>query len=207
MRLQRHFDMVARYYDRLIGGVDDEGDLAGLLDPAFAGDTGAGASKGQAWVIDVGGGTGRVAQRLAASERRVLICDRSLPMARQAQGKGLAAVQASADRLPFASHSAAAIIAVDAFHHFTYPAAGATQEQAAAEMGRVLRRGGRAVIQEPDTRWTAVRLIELGEKLLLMRSRFLTPRRLAELFEATGLRSVEIREAGLSAQVVLERLT
>ena len=58
---------------------------------------------------------------------------------------------------------------VDALHHVIH------QGQTAREMYRVLKPGGRIVIEEPDIRKFGVKLIAVAEKLLLMRSHFLSP--------------------------------
>lgn len=69
---------------------------------------------------------------------------------------------------------------VDAFHHFQdWP-------QAAVELVRVLGPGGRMVIEELDTRHWLVKLVALGERLLLMRSRFYAPADLTRLFTTAG---------------------
>jgi demethylmenaquinone methyltransferase/2-methoxy-6-polyprenyl-1,4-benzoquinol methylase len=51
---------------------------------------------------------------------------------------------------------------------------------------RVLRPGGRIVIEEPNIDHAVVKLIALGERLLLMRSRFYSPTDLARLFRTNG---------------------
>ena len=60
---------------------------------------------------------------------------------------------------------------VDALHHVI------NHGQTAREMYRVLKPGGRIVIEEPDIRSFYVKLIAVAEKLLLMRSHFLSPQR------------------------------
>jgi ubiquinone/menaquinone biosynthesis C-methylase UbiE len=65
---------------------------------------------------------------------------------------------------------------VDALHHVVHHA------DSAREMFRVLKPGGLLVIEEPDIRTFGVKLIALAEKLLLMRSHFLSPDQIVELF-------------------------
>ena len=67
---------------------------------------------------------------------------------------------------------------VDALHHFIDHA------DSAREMFRVLQPGGILVIEEPDIRTFGVKLIALAEKLLLMRSHFLTPDQIMKLFSS-----------------------
>ena len=56
------------------------------------------------------------------------------------------------------------------------------QVETASEFWRIVKPGGRIVIQEPDIRTFSVKLIAVAEKLTLMRSHFLTPQKIANLF-------------------------
>lgn len=56
-------------------------------------------------------------------------------------------------------------IVVDALYHMV------NQRQAAQELWHVLKPSGRIIIEEPDIRIFAVKLVALVEKLALMRSR------------------------------------
>jgi ubiquinone/menaquinone biosynthesis C-methylase UbiE len=190
-----HFNLVARWYDRLIRPVED-GRLAALV----------AAEPGQ-MVLDVGGGTGRCARQLAESGVRVIVCDASSGMAGQAHAKGLSTVLCDVTRLPFASGSADRVLVVDAFHHFVAPSPELAQPAAAHELLRALAPRGRMVIEEPDVSHRSVKLIVWMERLLLMGSRFLTPRQLAALFEAAGAQRVDVHLDGLNAQLVIGRHT
>jgi demethylmenaquinone methyltransferase/2-methoxy-6-polyprenyl-1,4-benzoquinol methylase len=185
-----HFGFIARFYDRLIRRREDD-----PLLPVVA------AEPGQL-VLDVGGGTGRIARSLLATGARVIVCDASFPMARQARAKGLPALVCDAARLPFASHCAERVLVVDAFHHFVHPSPQVVQPATARELLRTLAPGGRLVIEEPDVGRAWTWPIVLMEKLLLMGSRFLSPRRLVALFETAGARTVQATRNGFSAQLV-----
>ncbi len=188
-----HFDLIARWYDRLISRpVADP--LPSLVQ----------AAAGQ-WVLDVGGGTGRNAHGLHLAGARVVVCDFAEGMVRQAQRKGLPAVRGSVTHLPFRSDSADRILVVDAFHHFVQPTPELAQRRAAQELLRVLRPGGRLVIEEPDIRQWGTRLIAWMERLLLMGSRFWTPEGLISLFEASGGRTLRIVQDRFSAVVVFTK--
>jgi len=173
-----HFSLVSRYYDRLFPVLNAER-LRELLQLPAAGR-----------VLDLGGGTGQVAQALRGFVDEIVVLDESVGMLHQARLKGLPAVRGEAERLPFANGAFTRILMVDTFHHLR------DQRQAAAELLRVLAPGGRLVIEEPDVERTPVRLIALAEKLALMRSHFFSPQAVLEMFEAAGGRVCLEREGG-----------
>jgi demethylmenaquinone methyltransferase/2-methoxy-6-polyprenyl-1,4-benzoquinol methylase len=85
---------------------------------------------------------------------------------------------------------------VDALHHVIHHA------DSAREMFRVLKPGGVLVIEEPDIRTFGVKLIALGEKLLLMRSHFLTPDQILGLFP-DGEKTVKAKDG--NAWVIVKK--
>ena len=181
-----HFSLLAPLYDRIFHFLD----ARPLLELMRLG--------GGEWVLDVGGGTGRVSASLAA-KARVIVVDESPGMLKEALSKGLDVCMARAEALPFAAESVHRVLVVDAFHHF------GEHNLAAAEMMRVLQGGGLAVIEEPDISRLSVKFIALGERLLLMRSRFFSAEDLAALFVAAGGRVEQIRQDDVNFRVVIRK--
>jgi ubiquinone/menaquinone biosynthesis C-methylase UbiE len=129
-------------------------------------------------VLDVGGGTGRVARHLSQFASRVVITDRSLAMLRQASGKnGIDIVCSFSEKMPFSDNYFDGEIIVDALHHVE------EQKNTISEMWRTLKPGGRILIEEINITKVKGKLIQLMEKLLLMGSHFLLPQEILALFD------------------------
>ena len=159
-----HFDLIASFYDQF-----------GTFRPSALLMNGLSLSP-SCTLLDAGAGTGRVAAALRSLVRQVFVVDLSRGMLRRAAAKGLAAVCAPVETLPFPSGILDRIIMVDALHHVF------DQRLTTRELFRVLSSGGRIVIVEPDIHKCSVKAIAIGEKVLLMRSHFLTGENIAALF-------------------------
>jgi len=160
-----HFGALAPSYERFIKPKSPE-DMLRIADLPTNGA-----------LLDVGGGTGRTAQFMLNNASQVVVVDISIKMLLQATlKKGLETTCSCAEQLPFADASFERVIIVDALHHVY------DQDQTARELWRVLKPGGRIVIEEPDIRNWFVKLIAIAEKLTLMQSRFLAPPKIEALF-------------------------
>jgi demethylmenaquinone methyltransferase/2-methoxy-6-polyprenyl-1,4-benzoquinol methylase len=182
-----HFGILAPFYERFIPPRVPEKLIALLEMPS------GGA------LLDAGGGTGRVSQFLHNQTARILIADQSMDMLRQAhQKEGLQPVRSESEHMPFPAKYFDRIIMVDALHHM------ANQIYTAQELWRILQPGGRIVIEEPDIRSWEVKLIALGEKLALMRSHFLSPSKIADLFCFPGA-SARVESDGSTSWIVVDK--
>lgn len=182
-----HFDLLAPLYDRLISPHKGERLIQAMGLPI------------QGFLLDVGGGTGRVAHSLLGLADHLVVSDPSSSMLRQARSKpGLMPVASEAEALPFPDACFERIVMVDAFHHVR------DQYAVLQEMWRVLANGGRLAIEEPDITRFAVRLVYLAERMALMRSRFVRAEDLAVDLSRIGADCQIIRE-GHSAVVVAEK--
>ncbi|MBN2356858.1 methyltransferase domain-containing protein [candidate division KSB1 bacterium] len=151
-----HFDLAARFYDRVFGRSDTARLIELLQLP------------GDGRILDVAGGTARVLTGMSAWRGLSVLCDSSHAMLRQAQKKRNAApLRSAAERLPLADGAFQRIFMVDALHHV------ADQQRTLQEMWRVLAPGGRLVVEEYDIDHWAIKLVALAEKMAFMRSHFL----------------------------------
>lgn len=181
-----HFSLIAPYYDRIFHRHSIDG-LWRRVSPEPG-----------CRLLDVGGGTGWTAQHFVGAAGHVCVVDPSPRMVQETRLKEICIAQGEAEHLPYPSGLFERVIMVDAFHHLC------DQSAAIGELMRVLAPGGRLVIEEPDASRTVVRLVALFEKLLLMRSHFVQPKVIAELFEAHA-RSVRVDREGHACWIVVEK--
>ena len=182
-----HFDLLAPYYDRFIKPTDVARfcDLAGLPVNGL--------------LLDVGGGTGQKSHQFINLVTGLLVADSSVGMLSQAQKKtGVRTMRSEAERLPVIDGSFARVIMVDALHHVS------DQHQTLSELWRVVKPGGRIVIEEPDIRTAAVKVMALIEKVALMRSHFLSPAEIAGYFNYPEAK-VRVVVDGSTAWIIVDK--
>jgi ubiquinone/menaquinone biosynthesis C-methylase UbiE len=180
-----HFDLIAPVFSRV-----SYSSLETMLTQANLPTSGR--------VLDAGGGTGRVAGAIREYAGEVVVADPSLGMLRQADRTRFGLACSNSEALPFPNDSFERVIMVDALHHVIH------QGQTAREMYRVLKPGGRIVIEEPDIRKFGIKLIAIGEKLLLMRSHFLSPQKIINLFSFDSTKA-SIHATEGNAWVVIQK--
>jgi len=133
-------------------------------------------------VLDLGGGTGRLAARLAKAGANVYLLDSSAAMLKRAHRllPGNRIVLGDASSLPFAENSFDLVIIVDALHHFR------RQQAALLEAFRVLVPGGTLAILDFNRKSVAVKILARLERLVLEPALFLTAEQLEKLLAENG---------------------
>lgn len=167
------FDRIAGLYD-LLAPAASAADLAPAFDRA---------TRPVDRVLDLAGGTGRVADTLAAAGYDTLVADVSRGMLSRARTRGLPVVQADAGRLALRDDAVDAAVVVDAYHHLP------DQPAALVEAARVVAPGGVVAVQDFDPSTLRGRGVVAAERLAGMGSRFAPADAVAAELTRAGLRS------------------
>lgn len=182
-----HFNFIGPIYDRTFGRKVDR-EMLKLAE----------VESGQS-LLDVGGGTGRVTILFKEITKNLLIADSASKMLHQAQEKDLRTVNSHSECLPFQNEIFDRVIMVDALHHVS------NQQLTLNELWRVLAPGGRIIIEEPNIHNFIVKLVALGEKIALMRSRFISPEKIAEMCDFTEKESIQIHRKNGIAWIIITK--
>jgi 2-polyprenyl-3-methyl-5-hydroxy-6-metoxy-1,4-benzoquinol methylase len=184
-----HFDFLAPLYDRFIKPIDP-GCIRSLAGLPVSGN-----------LLDVGGGTGRISYLLRNLVTGIVIADSSMGMLTQATRKSaLITVCSNSEELPFKDESFERVIMVDALHHVN------DYRATADELWRVVKSGGRIIIEEPNILTLPVKFIAIVEKLALMRSHFVSPNMIRDTFCYPNA-NTRIENEGSTSWVVIDKLS
>jgi len=187
MKHFNHFDFLAPFYDRYIKP-SDPSRLRSLIELPDSGT-----------LLDAGGGTGRIAYQFKDISNRIVIADSSMGMLAQAVKKGnINSVCSKSEELPFETKSFDRIIMVDALHHVN------DFKTSLSELWRILKPGGRIVIEEPDIQTLPVKIMAIIEKLALMRSHFISAKKIRDSFSYTNA-DVRIERENTTAWIVISK--
>lgn len=131
-------------------------------------------------LLDLGGGMGRIAKLFSDRVAEVVVVDPSAGMIQECRKqKNLNCRLAGAENLPFEQDYFDKIIIVDAFHHFE------SQDAACREIKRVLRTGGKVIVEEFNFGFLNP-VFAFLEKILTVPGRFYRPEELRNLFRENG---------------------
>ncbi|MBS4031436.1 MAG: methyltransferase domain-containing protein [Clostridiales bacterium] len=173
------FSVIAPFYDVMLSKLQQRqtGTLIDRL-PDLHGKT----------ILDLGGGTGKLAAALSTEGADVYLLDASKQMLKRAQRvlPGNRIFLGDAARLPFANDMFDVALIVDAIHHM--PA----QHEVITETRRVLRPGGLLYILDFSVNSSYIRVLQRLERLAGEPSVFFAPDTLAELLATSGLEQVNI---------------
>lgn len=139
--------------------------------------------------LDLGGGSGKLIDKLSGEGKlnasQVITCDLSISMLRQAQKKGISLLlNGNGYYLPLKNRSMDKVFLCLTIHHMK------EYERALEEVSRVLRPGGRIVINDIDPRNLLGKLIDSFETLLGLRSTFFPPGVVKEALDNSGFTDI-----------------
>ncbi len=132
-------------------------------------------------LLDLGGGTGRVAGFFVGKVGDIAVSDLSSGMIEKCKSiNGIKCVVSPAEQLPFENNYFDKIIIIEAIHHFN------DLEKVLAEVKRVLKPGGTVIVEEINAKKIPGIAMMLIERLLGMTSNTYTARGLLPIFQKHG---------------------
>ncbi|MBY8994846.1 MAG: class I SAM-dependent methyltransferase [Candidatus Heimdallarchaeota archaeon] len=135
-------------------------------------------------LLDLGGGTGRVAEQLQDIVNECIVFDYSYEMLLQAKSKTdrFLLIQGSGENLPFREKSLQQIFLNDSFHHIK------EQKETLEESYRVLKPGGKLIIREFDKSYFWNFILRFLEFIVGFGSTFYSPKKLGAICEEIGFK-------------------
>ena len=189
MSLFNHFNHISSIYDKVFGRNTQTATLSELLE-----------LQGKNNLLDAGGGTGRVSAHFQSLQINIFLVDSAINMLFEAKKKSLKnLVYAEIETLAFSDESFERAIMVDALHHMT------NQPKVLEEIWRVLKPEGIFLIEEPDINHFSVKLLNLAEKILGMKSHFLSPQEIASFYQKKAA-DVKIQKKNHTAWIVIKKI-
>lgn len=169
MRETKDFDKVYKYYDKFMAMFK----LYKLEEIKVAADI----NKDEV-IVDIGGGTGKLAQYISSSCKTVYILDESEKMlSKVKQGKNLITIKGNALKTSFENNSIDTVILSDVFHHIK------EQEELIIEVKRILKNGGKLVVMDFHRKHIKTRVLRAFEFILFGRLFFKTKDEVKALLE------------------------
>ncbi|UJG43915.1 MAG: class I SAM-dependent methyltransferase [Candidatus Heimdallarchaeum endolithica] len=171
------FSRIASYYDKLIGDFDYDS-LNGYLD-LYKEDI----------LLDIGGGTGRASKVLEKEVNQCIILERSFEMLNQAKksSKSIFLIQGLSNNIPLRNGCIDKIFVNDTLHHIK------KQEKTIEQCNHVLDEKGKLIIRDYDRSYFWNFLLILFEKILMFKSKFLTPSELENIVKKYGFSNISIK--------------
>lgn len=168
-----YFSRFAHRYDGFVGDFE----LSSILDYLDL--------KRNDILVDVGGGTGRLAQALKHHVRGCVVLDYSYNMLQKAKGKDndIMLVQASSDAMPFRDGTIEKLFMNDSLHHIQ------AQKGTIHECERILTKPGKLMIREFNRKTFWNKFLIFAEKLARFNSKFLSPGELVKMCDDVNLKS------------------
>lgn len=189
--MKTFFDFVAPVYERL--HTDARGTFKKIEE--------IGGFRAADIIVDVGGGTGRIAQFLVGKVKSITVIDPSYKMIEECKKhSGVICVVAGGEKMPIESNSVDKVILVDAFHHIS------NQSAAIKEIKKILRRNGKVILQEFNPSTFGGKVVVIFEKLLRLGSRFYESSLLLDLFSKNGFKVTLLDEKKKSYYIIADKI-
>ena len=151
-------------------------------------------------MLDLGGGTGRVAKFFTDRVQEIIVVDNSKGMILQCEKHaGVNCIFGDAENIPCDDSYFNKIIIVDSFHHFR------DQEKAIKEIKRVLREKGKVIIEEVNFGRFGNWLLEKLETIAGAKSKITSPQSLTDLFSKNQFKAKLFNENRSGYYLIAEK--